>query len=120
MTKYPEGQVWRANAGRRQEPPCAGSKIDIVISKGSKPIDQVEVPDLSNASDLDEAKKIIENAGLTVGSTTQEANDADEGKIVDQSPKAGEKVDKGSKVDIVVSSGPRDRLGPRRGRQDRE
>ena len=49
---------------------------------------------------------MIEDAGLTVGSTTQEANDADEGKIVDQSPKAGEKVDKGSKVDIVLSSGP--------------
>ena len=103
--QYPEGQVCEQTPDGSKTA-AAGSKIDIVISKGSKPIDQVEVPDLSNASDLDEAKKLIENAGLTVGSTTQEANDADEGKIVDQSPKAGEKVDKGSKVDIVVSSGP--------------
>ena len=103
--QYPEGQVCEQTPDGGKTA-AAGSKIDIVISKGSKPIDQVEVPDLSNASDLDEAKKLIENAGLTVGSTTQEANDADEGKIVDQSPKAGEKVDKGSKVDIVVSSGP--------------
>ena len=103
--QYPEGQVCEQTPDGGKTA-AAGSKIDIVISKGPKPIDQVEVPNLSNASSLDEAKKIIEEAGLTVGSTTQEANDANEGKIVDQSPKAGEKVDKGSKVDIVVSSGP--------------
>ena len=103
--QYPEGQVCEQTPDGSKTA-AAGSKIDIVISKGPKPIDQVEVPNLSNASSLDEAKKIIEEAGLTVGSTTQEANDANEGKIVDQSPKAGEKVDKGSKVDIVVSSGP--------------
>ena len=103
--QYPEGQVCEQTPDGGKTA-AAGSKIDMVISKGPKPIDQVEVPNLSNASSLDEAKKIIEEAGLTVGSTTQEANDADEGKIVDQSPKAGEKVDKGSKVDIVVSSGP--------------
>ena len=103
--QYPEGQVCEQTPDGGKTA-TAGSKIDIVISKGPKPIDQVEVPDLSTAADLDAAKKMIEDAGLTVGSTTQEANDADEGKIVDQSPKAGEKVDKGSKVDIVLSSGP--------------
>ena len=103
--QYPEGQVCEQTPDGGKTA-AAGSKIDIVISKGPKPIDQVEVPDLSTAADLDAAKKMIEDAGLTVGSTTQEANDADEGKIVDQSPKAGEKVDKGSKVDIVLSSGP--------------
>ena len=103
--QYPEGQVCEQTPDGGKTA-AAGSKIDIVISKGPKPIDQVQVPDLSKASDLDEAKKMIEDAGLTVGSTTEEANEADEGKIIDQSPKAGEQVDKGSKVDIVVSSGP--------------
>ncbi len=102
---YPEGQVCEQtpDAGKSAD---EGSKIDIVISKGSKPIDQVEVPDLTKASDLEAAKKLIESAGLTVGTTSQETNDADEGTIIGQSPSAGEKADKNSKVNIVVSSGP--------------
>ncbi len=103
--QYPEGQVCEQtpDAGKSAD---EGSKIDIVVSKGSKPIDQVEVPDLTKASDLDAAKKMIEAAGLTVGTTTEETNDADEGTIIGQSPSAGEKADKNSKVNIVVSSGP--------------
>ena len=103
--QYPEGQVCEQtpDSGKTAD---EGSKIDIVVSKGAKPIDQVEVPDLTKASSLDAAKKMIEDAGLTVGNTTQESNDADEGTIIGQSPSAGEKADKGSSVDIVVSAGP--------------
>ena len=104
--QYPEGQVCEQTPDGGKEA-AKGSKIDIVISKGEKPIEQVEVPDLTQASDLDAAKKMITDAGLTVGSTSQESDDADEGKIIGQSPTAGSKVDKGSKVDITISAGPK-------------
>jgi len=81
----------------------AGGKVDIVLAAAPKP---VEVPPLEGLT-LDEARADLEAAKLALGEVKQE-NDQDvpEGRIISQSPGAGEEVPKGSPVDVVVSAGP--------------
>jgi beta-lactam-binding protein with PASTA domain/predicted Ser/Thr protein kinase len=81
----------------------AGGKVDIVLAAAPKP---VEVPPLEGLT-LDEARAELEAAKLTLGEVKPK-NDQDvpEGRIISQSPGAGEEVSKGSPVDVVVSAGP--------------
>jgi beta-lactam-binding protein with PASTA domain len=79
-----------------------GDTITYYVSSG-KP--QVPVPDLTGLTQTD-AQNVLTAAGLTLGvvspltSTTVPA-----GSVISQVPPAGQKVDKGSSVAIVVSSG---------------
>ena len=82
-----------------------GSEVQLVISKGKKPADQVTVPDLTGKT-ADEAQAALTALGLK-GEATEEANDsADEGTVFEQDTAAGTKVDVGSTVKYKVSSGP--------------
>ena len=102
---YPEGQVCESfpSAGKKVD---EDSKVDITISKGPKPADKTQVPDLSAAKDEADARKMITKAGLKTGNVQQRADDAEAGTIIEQSPAAGEEVDEGSTVDFVISTGP--------------
>lgn len=63
------------------------------------------VPDVSNKT-VDEATAALEQAGFQVGSIQKVPDDkvaAD--KIISQDPKAGDKRDKGTKVNLTVSTG---------------
>jgi serine/threonine-protein kinase len=97
-----EGQVFRQD-------PVAGTELDrgdtvsYWVSRG-KP--QAEVPDLVNRTQAD-AEIALAEAGLNLGSVTPEASaTVPAGSVVRQDPAAGEQVDKGSSVNIVVSTGP--------------
>jgi beta-lactam-binding protein with PASTA domain/predicted Ser/Thr protein kinase len=81
----------------------AGEKVNIVIAAAPKP---VEVPPLEGLT-LDEARTDLEAAKLTLGDVKQENNqDVPEGRIISQSPAAGDEVPKDTPVDVVVSAGP--------------
>jgi serine/threonine-protein kinase len=83
-----------------------GSEIVLVISKGKEPLKQVSVPSVKGHTEA-EAKSIIENAGLSVGTISHESSDRhEEGYVISQTPGSGTNVDAGTKVDIVVSNGP--------------
>ncbi|MDR1292949.1 MAG: Stk1 family PASTA domain-containing Ser/Thr kinase [Clostridiales Family XIII bacterium] len=96
-----------------------GETVTLSVSKGpeEEPVEEeaasaeeeeqtAKVPDLvgkSNAS----AQYAIQAAGFTVGETTPEDSEKPVDQVIDQSPKAGEQLDKGDSIDIVISQGPR-------------
>ena len=81
-----------------------GSDVTVVISSGMS-VETMEMPDLTGKTE-EEAKVVIEEEGLTVGTVSEEDSDTvEKGKVISQSPAAGGTVDKGTKVDIKVSLG---------------
>ena len=96
-----DGQVYK------QDPPAGsdvkrGDTVSYWVSTG-KP--QATVPDLVNQTQAD-ATNLLTAAGLELGTvTTETSTTVPAGSVISQDPAAGEKVDKGSSVSIVVSSG---------------
>lgn len=81
-----------------------GSKVSLVISKGPKPAEKVEVPVLTGLT-KDQAEAALASVGLK-GNATEEANDADEGTVFEQGTNAGTEVEKGTAISYKVSTGP--------------
>jgi beta-lactam-binding protein with PASTA domain/predicted Ser/Thr protein kinase len=79
-----------------------GDTVTIVVSRGERPL---EVPDVTGES-LVEAENILSQAGLSVGSVTDEDSQEPEGTVLSQSPPAGDRVPAETDVDLVVSGGP--------------
>ncbi|AXT86408.1 Stk1 family PASTA domain-containing Ser/Thr kinase [Aeromicrobium sp. A1-2] len=67
----------------------------------------VSVEDVSG-KEVDSATRALEQQGLVVASETQQesSSDVDEGLVIKTDPPAGETVDDGSTVTLVVSAGP--------------
>jgi len=67
---------------------------------------RVEVPDVVGLS-LEEAQGRLDKAGLKLGSRTEAASsETTAGSVISQDPAAGSEADRGTAVDVVVSSGP--------------
>ena len=101
-SKFPVGEVIQQDpvADRQIQ---AGEKVDIWLAAPPKP---VEVPPLEGLT-LDEARTDLEAAKLTLGEVKQlNSQDIPEGRIISQSPAAGDEVPKNTPVDVVVSAGP--------------
>jgi beta-lactam-binding protein with PASTA domain len=81
-----------------------GETVTITIGKAPA---QVEVPDLSGMTQ-DEAVAALERAHLSLGTVETQPSDLPEGTVVSQNPIPGDKVDKNSAVDVVLSAGPSD------------
>ena len=81
-----------------------GKIIEITVCVGS---DAVEVPDVTDKTE-DAATVILENAGFKVEVKEENSKDVEKGKVIRQSPSAGQKLDKGHTVIIVVSTGEED------------
>jgi beta-lactam-binding protein with PASTA domain/tRNA A-37 threonylcarbamoyl transferase component Bud32 len=88
------GQVIRTEpaAGQEVEP---GDTVLVVVA-----VDQVEVPDVSGDK-LDQATEAIEDAGLTVGTVVG----PEDGRVWTTWPFAGDEVESGSTVDLVLRPG---------------
>lgn len=78
-----------------------GSTVTVNISKG---LGDGSVPDLTGKM-KDELSDYLEAAGFKLGAVTTEASDKPEGTVLSQNPKAGEEVEKGTAIDVVVSDG---------------
>ncbi|APT87977.1 serine/threonine protein kinase [Corynebacterium frankenforstense DSM 45800] len=98
----PRGQVIRTNpgAGSRLQP---GTAVVLIVSSGREITD---VPDLSGMS-LDEARRTLENAGLSLkGQVEEEESDSvPAGQIISQNPAAGSQISKGTEIAVTVSTG---------------
>ena len=82
-----------------------GSSITVTISEG-KSVEETEVPDLVGKTE-EAAKILLDEAGLTCSTVTEEHNESvDAGLVISQSYAAGSKVDKGTVVDFKISLGP--------------
>ena len=81
-----------------------GSAVTVVISSGMS-VETVTMPDLTGKTE-EEAKVVIEEEGLSIGTVAEEESDTvEKGKVISQTPAAGGTVDKGTSVDIKISLG---------------
>lgn len=79
----------------------ANRTIYLTVSKGNKG-EQVLMPDLRSLT-LEEAESKLKEIGLSVGKVTyKESVQYADGTIISQSPASPKKVDKGTKVNLVV------------------
>jgi serine/threonine-protein kinase len=86
-----------------------GSTVLLTISAGRR---QTTVPNVEGLT-LDEATEELEDARLQLGETRREArDDVPENEVISQDPPADEEVDRGTEVDLVVSSGPESIIVP--------
>jgi serine/threonine-protein kinase len=81
-----------------------GQTVTLVVSSGPE---QVEVPDLVG-KDRADATDELTTAGLKANITEKETTDEDPGTVLEQDPKAGTQVAKGSEVKLVVAKAPPD------------
>jgi beta-lactam-binding protein with PASTA domain/tRNA A-37 threonylcarbamoyl transferase component Bud32 len=75
-----------------------GSKVTVFWSDGPE-----QVPSVVGKAE-DEATQLIEDAGFKVSRVTDSTTKAKKGTVLQQSPSAGQTLDKGSTVTIVVSA----------------
>jgi beta-lactam-binding protein with PASTA domain len=80
----------------------AGSTVKLTVSKG---VGQVAVPNV-NGLDVVSATSQLTGAGLTVKQTQEASERVEAGTVIRTDPGAGQTVDKGTTVTLVVSSGP--------------
>jgi beta-lactam-binding protein with PASTA domain/tRNA A-37 threonylcarbamoyl transferase component Bud32 len=98
--KIPEGSIidQSPEAGTQVE---EGGAVSVTVSTGA---DEAVVPSLVGLS-LDEARQALNQAGLELGATDPVASDETRNTVVRVSPKEGETVPGGSKVDVKYASG---------------
>ncbi len=78
-----------------------GDDVKLYVSTGKE---QVQVPDVSGQDPVD-ASNALGATTLTVEKVLQPSDTVDEGKVIGTDPPAGTSVPKGSKVQLIVSSG---------------
>ncbi len=92
--------------------PNAGSmaaKGDVVTIYVSQGTESAKVPDVKGKSQAD-AQKALGDAGMNIGTVSEEFSDTVEaGLVIDQSVAAGKYADMGTKVDLVISKGPQEK-----------
>jgi beta-lactam-binding protein with PASTA domain/predicted Ser/Thr protein kinase len=79
-----------------------GSTVTLVVSGGPG---QVGVPDVVGKG-LKEARRMLKEAGLKVNTTEQPSQSVNTGQVIETRPAVGTQVERGSRVTLVVSSGP--------------
>lgn len=77
-----EGKVARSRPPTGNTKKAKGSRVNLVISKGPKPSEKVEVPQLVGLT-KDQAEAALASVGLK-GSASEEANEAEEGQVFEQ------------------------------------
>ncbi len=98
---HPEGTImYQSLAENTTVPP--GTRIGIVVSAGSMPNEFI-VPSM-DGKPFDDAAKMLRKAGLSIGSVRYEdVEDLLPETVIRQGLEAGTRVEKGAKVDLVVS-----------------
>lgn len=81
---------------------CSDPDVNLTVSGGPG---QVEVPDVTGQP-RDEAEQAMDEVGLGVTVETRNSTDVPVDAVIETDPPAGESVQRGSEVTLVVSSGP--------------
>jgi serine/threonine-protein kinase len=79
-----------------------GTEIVLTIARAPRTF---PVPDLTGAT-VAEAEAILAEQGLQLGSQSLQSSDQEEGLIISQDPLPNDEVERGTPVNVVVSSGP--------------
>jgi len=83
----------------------AGNIINVTVSQG-RPTDKIPLPDVSLKT-LNEAEKILTDNGFRLGKTTYQTNpDVLPNTVLEQSPRAGELLQLGHSIDLVIAQKP--------------
>lgn len=83
-----------------------GTNVELTVSVGKN---KTLVPNLSNV-EFEKVEELLKKSDLTLGKVERKYDDKiDENKVVSQSVNYGEEVEKGTKIDIVVSRGKEDK-----------
>ncbi len=98
--EVPPGTVIKQNPGEGFSLP-RGSRVSIAVSQGGRPF---PMKDLTRTS-LEDARDWIELFGLKLRLVDREDSDWPDGTVIRQSPAAGELVQAGDFVDLVISRG---------------
>ncbi len=101
--EYDVGQVASTDpaVGRKVK---KGYTVKLILSKG-KENDPVKVPNIVGKS-LSEAKSMLDGYDLKSGNITyDETSDLPDGTVISQDPEAGDMVDPGTAVNLVISKG---------------
>lgn len=99
-SSYEAGYIIRQSLESDQEVE-KGTTIVLTVSTGES---KVEVPDVRGYSQKS-ATKILSDQGFKVSVSTKFSSSVKEGDVISQSPGAGNKISRGSKVTITVSKG---------------
>ncbi len=94
------------------------SGIDVVLSRG-KQVKTYKTPDVVGLSE-EAAKRLLESAGLEKGNISSAESSEEKGKIISQNPKSGITVEEGTKVELIVSKGPKDTQEEKRKEEKRK
>ena len=80
----------------------SGNIINVTVSQG-RSTDKLPVPDVSLKT-LNEAEKILTDNGFRIGNTTYQMNsDILPNTILEQNPRAGELVQLGQSIDLIIA-----------------
>ena len=101
------GKVVEQDPSGGEEAPLSAD-ITLRVSQGPE---QVEVSDVSGRT-ADEARRILEQQGLTVSQEPVNDPSVAEGTVIRTEPAAGTTVEKGAPVTLVVSAGPEEIIVP--------
>ena len=99
--KVDKGKVVRAADYKVGFPVKRGTTVDLVVSKGQKPIDITDY----TGEPASEATKGLEKAGFNVEIDRDYSDDVGKGRVISQSPNDGEGF-KGDTIALEVSRGP--------------
>jgi serine/threonine-protein kinase len=78
---------------------AAGTPVDLILSSGAP---RSGVPSVVGMS-LDDARQLVERAGLAVGGVRVSPSQGPAGVVLEQHPSAGARLVRGSRIDLVVS-----------------
>ncbi|MCU1487092.1 MAG: serine/threonine protein kinase with sensor(s) [Actinomycetia bacterium] len=98
----PEGEILAQDPEPGGDPVPKGTSIKLTVSSGAG---EAEVPDVSGKSPT-EAANILGRAGFETTQSDESSDTVKDGVVIRTDPPAGELVQKGDKVTIVVSTGP--------------
>lgn len=99
--KIPEGRIVRAVDQKVGQQVKRGTVIDLVVSRGRKPIEVADQTGKPRA----EAVAALEGASFEVDVSERFSDDVDKGVVISQSPADGTRF-KGDTISLVVSRGP--------------
>ncbi len=98
--KFPQPETIIEMQPDARTPIREGAKIRVIKSLGSK---RTDVPDLRGLS-VEEAKTRLQAAGLVAGAVREVSSDEiEKGMVAQTEPKRGERVDRKTTVDILIS-----------------
>lgn len=102
---YDKGKVMKQDPEANTEV-NKGTTVNLVISAGR----EVSVPDLSGLN-LTVAEEKLKELGLSIGRTSTEySEEVEKDLIIDQNPRSATNLQAGSKVDLVISAGPEEKI----------